>query len=137
MTASQNEIDDIRELVQLYIDGANGDVAKLEQAFHTDAQMMGHIGSMDTYFPIGEFFKMVEAQPGMAGPNYTAAIRTIDVSGDAGMAVLVETDYLGCDFVDYFSVARIDGRWQITNKTYGAHRRRTTRARVDARRAPR
>ena len=30
----------------------------------------------------------------------------------------VETDYLGCDFVDYFSVARIDGRWQITNKTY-------------------
>ena len=38
--------------------------------------------------------------------------------GDAGVAVLVETDYLGCDFVDYFSVARIDGRWQITNKTY-------------------
>ena len=33
-------------------------------------------------------------------------------------SVLAETDYLGCDFVDYFSVARIDGRWQITNKTY-------------------
>jgi hypothetical protein len=26
--------------------------------------------------------------------------------------------YLGCDFVDYFSVARISGRWQITNNTY-------------------
>ncbi|MGL6112026.1 MAG: nuclear transport factor 2 family protein [Rubrivivax sp.] len=25
---------------------------------------------------------------------------------------------IGCDFVDYFSVARIDGCWQITNKTY-------------------
>ncbi len=80
--------------------------------------MMGHIGAMDTYFPIGDFFSMVEGQPGMAGPNYTAAIRTIDVTGDAGVAVLVETDYLGCDFTDYFSVARIDGRWQITNKTY-------------------
>jgi hypothetical protein len=73
---------------------------------------------MDTYFPIGEFYKMVEASPGMAGPNYKAVIRTIDLAGDAGVAVLAETDYLGCDFVDYFSVARIDGRWQITNKTY-------------------
>jgi hypothetical protein len=34
------------------------------------------------------------------------------------VAVLAEEDYLGCDFVDYFSVARIDGRWQIDNKTY-------------------
>ena len=38
--------------------------------------------------------------------------------GDAGVAVLVETDYFGCDFVDFFTVARIDGRWWITNKTY-------------------
>ena len=85
-------------------------MGKQEQAFHADAQMMGHIGTIDTYVPIGAFFKMVEAQPGMAGPNYSATIRSIDGSGDAGMAVLVETDYWGCDFVDYFSVARIDGR---------------------------
>ena len=32
--------------------------------------------------------------------------------------MLVETDYFGCDFVDYFTVARINGRWWITNKTY-------------------
>ena len=25
---------------------------------------------------------------------------------------------MGCDFVDYFSVARIVGRWRITNKTF-------------------
>jgi hypothetical protein len=80
--------------------------------------MMGHIGPMETYIPIDQFFAMVEAQPGMAGPNYRARVRSIDLAGDAGVAVLVETDYLGCDFVDYFSVARIDGRWQITNKTY-------------------
>ena len=47
-----------------------------------------------------------------------ADIRTIDLVGDAGVAVLVETDYFGCDFVDFFTVARIDGRWWITNKTY-------------------
>ena len=112
------DLDEVRALVQLYIDGANGDAAKLRKAFHPDARMMGHIGPMDTYVPITDFIAMVESQPGMAGPNYQATIRTIDVVGDAGVAVLVETDYIGCDFVDYFSVARIDGRWQITNKTY-------------------
>jgi hypothetical protein len=112
------DLDDVRAVIQLYIDGANGDVAKLERAFHPDARMMGHVGAMDTYVPITEFFKMVKARPGMAGKNYKAVVRSIDLAGDAGVAVLVETDYMGCDFVDYFSVARIDGRWMITNKTY-------------------
>jgi hypothetical protein len=112
------DLADVRAVVQLYIDGANGDTAKLKEAFHPDAHMMGHIGPMDTYVPIGDFIAMVDEHPGMAGPHYQATIRSIDLSGDAGVAVLVETDYLGCDFVDYFSVARIDGRWMITNKTY-------------------
>ena len=118
MTDYLKDLDDVRNVVQLYIDGANGDVAKLERAFHPDARMMGHVGAMDTYVPITEFFKMVKARPGMAGKNYKAVVRSIDLAGDAGVAVLVETDYMGCDFVDYFSVARIDGRWMITNKTY-------------------
>jgi hypothetical protein len=118
MESHLKDLEAVRELIQLYIDGANGDVAKLKEAFHPDARMMGHIGPMDTYIPITDFFKMVERQPGLAGPNYKACVRNIDLAGDAGVAVLVETDYLGCDFVDYFSVARIGGRWQITNKTY-------------------
>ena len=113
-----SDLDEVTALIQLYIDGSNGDVDKLQQAFHPDAWMMGHVGPMDTYIPITDFFGMVASQPGLAGPNYRAIIRSIDLSGDAGVAVLAETDYMGCDFVDYFAVARIDGRWVITNKTY-------------------
>jgi len=80
-----------RALIQLYIDGSNGDVAKLKKAFHADARMFGHIGPMNTYIPIGGFFDMVQAQPGMAGPKYKAFVRSIDLSGDARVAVLVET----------------------------------------------
>jgi hypothetical protein len=118
MESHIRDLEEVRGLIQLYIDGANGDVAKLRQAFHPDARMMGHIGPMETYIPITDFFAMIEKQPGMAGPNYKAYVRNIDLAGDAGVAVLVETDYMGCDFVDYFSVAKIGGRWQITNKTY-------------------
>ena len=118
MSDYMTDLDEVTRLIGLYIDGANGDVDKLREAFHPDARMMGHIGPMETYMPIQDFFAMIEAQPGGAGANYKAIIRTIDLAGDAGVAVLVETDFIGCDFVDYFSVARIDGRWQITNKTY-------------------
>ncbi len=61
---------------------------------------------------------MVAAKPGMAGLMYKYYVRSIDLTNDAGVAVIVETDYLGCDFVEYFSVAKIDGKWKITNKTY-------------------
>ena len=109
----------VRALIQLYIDGSNGDTAKLEQAFHGDARMFGRIGDNPTGSgPIADFISYIGENPGNAGPNYLAYVRTIDLSGDAGVAVLVETDYLGHDFVDYFSVARIDGVWKITNKTY-------------------
>ncbi len=112
--------EEVRELIQLYIDGSNGDVEKMKKAFYPGAHMMGRIEPLgfESYYPIENFIKMVEEKPGMAGPTYKYYLRTIDITNDAGVAVLVETDYLGCDFVDYFSVAKIGGRWWITNKTY-------------------
>lgn len=81
--------------------------------------MAGHIGELvSDNEPINDFIELIHATPGLAGPDYQAFVRSIDLDGDAGVAVLVESDYYGCNFVDYFSVARFDGRWQITNKTY-------------------
>lgn len=116
MESHLKDLEAVRAVIQLYVEGANGDVAKLKAAFHPDARMVGRFGATDLNIPITDFFRMV-AQ-GAAGPAYRADVRAIDIVGDAGVAVLVETDYLGCDFVDYFSVARIAGRWQITNKTF-------------------
>ena len=48
----EQDLADVRALVQLYIDGSNGDGDKICQAFHPDAHMFGHIGPMDTYEPI-------------------------------------------------------------------------------------
>lgn len=119
---TQKTLDDleaITRLVQLYIDGAGGDVAKLRAAFDADARMYGHIGKVEHAIPISGFIDMVAGAKGsLAGPKYRAKIVSIHVTGDAGMAVLAEQDYLGCDFIDYFSVARFGGEWKIVNKTY-------------------
>lgn len=117
-----DDIDDVaavRELIGMYVEGADGDVDLLRRAFHPGATMSGRIGdTRDEFTPINDFFDLVASGREKAGPNYRAEIRSIDLTGDAGVVVLVETDYVGCDFVDYFVVAKIDGRWQITDKTY-------------------
>lgn len=119
MANSVKDYEDVRSLIQLYIDGSSGDAAKLRAAFHPQARMAGHIGELvSDNVPIDEFITMVESITGLAGPEYRAFVRSIDLDGDAGVAVLVETDFFNCDFVDYFSVARFDSRWQITNKTF-------------------
>jgi hypothetical protein len=119
MANNIKDYEDVRSLIQLYIDGSNGDAVKLRAAFHPQARMAGHIGDLvSDNEPINDFITLIEATPGLAGPGYRAYVRSIDLDGDAGVAVLVESDYYNCDFVDYFSVARLDGRWQITNKTY-------------------
>jgi hypothetical protein len=61
---------------------------------------------------------MIAAKPGLAGPNFKYYVRSIDVTHDAGVAVVAKTDFFGCDFVEYLSVNKIDGKWKITNKTY-------------------
>jgi hypothetical protein len=119
MTQTIDELDAITQVVQLYIDGAAGDIAKLRAAFEADARMYGHIGKVQHAMPITGFIDMVAgAKAPLAGPRYKAKIVSIHATGDAGVAVLAEQDYLGCDFIDYFSLARIDGQWKIVNKTY-------------------
>ena len=110
--------DEVAALMQQYIAGADGDGARLRAAFAPTARMVGRFGDHAVDVPIEEWIGQVEANPGASGPDYAARIRSVDLTGDAGVVVLVETDYLGCDFVDYFSVARVDGVWRIVQKTF-------------------
>jgi hypothetical protein len=41
MSTYISDVEDVRRVMQLYIEGSNGDVAKLKEAFHPQAHMMG------------------------------------------------------------------------------------------------
>ena len=43
MAGYLSDVEEVRRIVCLYNDGANGDVSKLKEAFHPDCWMMGQI----------------------------------------------------------------------------------------------
>jgi hypothetical protein len=110
--------DAIAATVQLYIDGAaSGDADKLTAAFHPDGQMYGAVGGDRYDQPLADFAKLMAQTPG--GDALRARIASIERIGDAATAVVIEEGFWGTlSFVDFFALARIDGRWQIVNKTF-------------------
>ena len=106
--------------VQLYIDGvATGDAAKLEQAFQQDARMYGAVDGQRYDVPITEMIKMVESQPANTDGSFRTSVQAVAEEGDAAIVTVEEQGFWGAlSFVDYFSLARIDGSWKIVNKTF-------------------
>ena len=115
------DFDAVKALVEKYVDGIRtGDTVKLVEAFHPRAFVMGHGEKLGFkgHFPADKFIEILKQNPTLAGPTYEATIRSMDITNDAGVVVLEESDFHGCNFVNYLSVSKLEGQWSITNKTY-------------------
>ena len=110
----------IEEVLQLYIDGASkGDGEKLRQAFHESAWMYGSLAGTRYDEPIGELITLVEGQPLDSDGRYDARIVSLAEVKDAATAVVEEDGCWGeISFTNFFTLAKVDGRWQIVNKTF-------------------
>lgn len=119
-TTVTEDYDAIAAAVQLYIDGvAQGDTAKLVEAFHPDAQMYGAVGAQRLDMPITEFFKHVAEHPADVDGTFRARITSVVQAGDAAGAIVAEENHLGTlSFVDFLTLCRHEGRWRIANKTF-------------------
>jgi hypothetical protein len=118
-TDAVHEYDEVRRVVQLFLDGeAKGDVAKLREAAHPDARMFGSVGGTRYDMPIAEFVELAAKEPGDTG-SHRARIRAVQQTGDAAVAEAVEEGYWGSlAFIDYFQLARIDGTWKVVSKLF-------------------
>jgi Putative lumazine-binding len=110
----------IETAIQLYIDGASKGVPeKLKEAFHDTAWMFGSIGGQRFDMPIGQMIETVTAQPLDSDGSFAARITEAEQVGDAATVTLEEDGCWGnLSFVDYFTLAKIDGTWKIVNKTF-------------------
>jgi hypothetical protein len=111
---------EIVRTVQLYIDGMrDGDGSKLKQAFHPEARMFGSLGGHRLDVPIAALIEMVDGNPVDVNGSYQARVVSVDQVGDAATAVLEENGCWGTvSFIDFFSLAYLDGAWTIVNKTF-------------------
>lgn len=119
--SSFRDYDIVKSLVDLYVDGIRlGDAVKLKHAFHHRAYVFGHAEKLGFKgdIPIDKYIQIFQDNPTLAGPNYEAHVRSVDITKDAGVVVLEETDFHGCNFVNYLSVSKLEGQWCITSKTY-------------------
>lgn len=113
------DYDAIRDVVQMCLDGeATGDVRKLRTAFHDDARMFGALSGERYDVPISELIEMSAKTPADTG-QYRSRILSIQQTGDAALATVAEEGYWGTvSFIDYLSLARIDGHWKIVSKLF-------------------
>jgi Putative lumazine-binding len=120
MAATAQETEQIRRAVNLYAEGVrDGDPTRLWEAFHPDARMWGSMMGQRYDEPISEMIAMVDGKPVDVDGSYHANITAVEQTDDAASAVLVEEGFWGTvSFVDFFSLARIDGTWKIVNKTF-------------------
>ena len=81
--------------------------------------MFGTVGGKRLDMPISEMIKMIEAKPADTDGSFQANVRSVEEEGDAAFVTLEEEGFWGAlSFVDFFSLARIDGSWKIVNKTF-------------------
>ena len=111
--------DEITSLINLYIEGAGkGNAEKLNKAFHTSARWFGTMGGTDYDMDKAGFVDLMVGSPGDAG-QLVAKITDIQIDGTAATATVKEEGFWGTlSFTDYFTLSVLDGRWQITCKTF-------------------
>jgi hypothetical protein len=82
-------------------------------------RMLGSIGGQRFDMPIAQMIETLAAQPLDSNGEFSARLTAIEQVGDAATVRLEEDGCWGnISFVDFFTLAKIDGAWKIVNKTF-------------------
>src|ERR687885_1754209 len=83
-----SDYDAIHRVLQLCTEGeAQGDVTKLQEAFHEDARMFGSLAGERYDVPIAELFELAQSAPADTG-NYRSRVLSVQQTGDAAIGVV-------------------------------------------------
>lgn len=110
----------VRAPLEAYLRGhATGSQDAFREAFYPDARVWGMRNGALVQMTAEEYIGRAAGQPAPDEAQRRRWIESVDVSGDAAIAKIV-LDYPAVRFVDYMTLARIDGRWVIVHKMFQA-----------------
>ena len=115
--ALSKDLEEVTRVLNLYIDGAgNGIADDLWLAFHQSARWFGSMDGVEYDIDKEGFTELMVVTPG--NPS-SAKIVDIQIAGTAATATVKEEGFWETNsFTNFFTLAFLDGRWQITCKTF-------------------
>lgn len=110
------ENDEIKRVVQLYVDGFQGGMEKLQEAFHKEAWIfaLDAEGALATDLISNRFERWANSQRAVK-----SRFIAITQAGEVASVLLGfdNSENLEDSWVDVIALVKVDGSWKITNKT--------------------
>lgn len=110
--ASAEDYNEIVAVLQKYLDGTNGDVELLKEAFHKAAIING--------YPIQGLYDAVERND---QTHSTSRIDYLDIVGNVASAKTTIENWHGNNFIEYQHLIKGTEGWKIIAKTYTAFKK--------------
>ncbi|TVP48508.1 MAG: hypothetical protein EA345_08920 [Halomonas sp.] len=124
------EIDEIKRVVQLYVDGFQGGIEKLQEAFHKEAWIfaLDADGVLATDLISDRFERWANSQRAVK-----SRFIAITQAGEVASVLLGfdNSENLEDSWVDVIALLKVQGTWKITNKS-AVHSTRAAWARPSA-----
>jgi hypothetical protein len=116
----RTDMQQIQALMQTYIEGARtGSSDHIRPIFHEMATICGYVGPDLFASPIAGFYEWHDGNG--AAVDVKAGDLRIDIEGTAASVRIEIDNWTGHRFTDFFTLVRIDGRWQILSKVFYMH----------------
>lgn len=112
---------DIEAVMRDYLDGLyRCDTALLARAFHPQALYATAAGDVPVIMDLPSYLPVVARRdpPARSGDARRERIVSIDVVGPSTALVKLECRFFQKDYVDFLTLVRVDGRWQIIAKVF-------------------
>lgn len=116
--AQSAELEEATQTVQLYFDGMiQQDRGKLEEAFFSEARLIGYRGDQLFVTPFEEWATGTSMGSPRDPSLYRNEIKAIRVVGNTA---LVETElyWPGIYYYDFLTLLKMDGKWKIVHKSW-------------------
>ena len=112
------EIDAVQVTVQLYFDGMiQRDRSKLEEAFFSEARLIGYRGEKLFVTPFEEWADGT-AKGAPRDPNlFKNEVKSIRIVGNTALAE-TELFWPGVYYYDFLTLIKMDGKWKIVHKSW-------------------
>lgn len=119
--AGSGDFQDVAEVLAVYFDGLHfADSKRLAQVFHPQAQYVCVTDGTLLYREMASYFPVVDARtsPASLGEERRDEIVSIEFAGPVTARADLRCSIGTRDFIDFLTLIKLDGRWQIISKVF-------------------